>query len=290
LKIAIFTFNAGCPEWDEMQAVVETGVFGVAKKGGHILTTHEGVFGTDPVDKWFGSSIPGSPRVAGAGALNFRYRYLYHLIEKRNEVVPLVLSEWYGGSYEKDGTAADVVEQLRWWDSEAKKDYYLWAVCPFTLGPSRQWKRQDYEFAYPALVDYMLSVQNQQNATVEKSPVVEPPIVEPPVVEPPVVKPDRGAPREQYSRTYVLLPPDADSAWAKAVVEATWDTRRFTIGSGADDAGLGDLDVRNVIAINPSGWPTDLKAFFGTYYPGVNVTYIEADSPPDLLAILSGEL
>jgi len=287
LKIAIFTFNAGCPEWDEMEAVVETGVFGVARAGGHILTTHEGVFGDDHYKKWFGDMIEGSPVVQGAGALNFRYRYLYYLIEKRGEVVPLVITEWYGGAYEHNGNAGDVVEAINWWDSEARKDYYLWAVCPFTLGPSKQWKRQDYEFAYPALVEYCIEVKDQQNAlprgTTEPKPSPDP-------------KPRRGAPREQYARTYVLLPPGADAAWAHAVVAATWDNHRYTLGGGADDAALGDLDVRNVLAINPHLWPTDLVTFFDTYYPGntgedgVNVTSIEAASPPDLLALLSEAL
>jgi hypothetical protein len=288
MKIAIFTFNAGCPEWDEMVAVVETGVFGVARKGGHILTIHEGVFGTDPVDKWFGATIPGSPQVEGAGALNFRYRYLYHLIKQRNELVPLVLSEWYGGAYEKDGTPADIVEQIRWWDSEARKDYYLWAVCPFTLGPTRTWRKQNYEFAYPALVEYMISVQDQQNATLEQAApiIVEPEPEEPEEPEKPEEEPCRGAPREQYARTYVLLPPDANSAWAKAVVEATWDTRRFTIGSGADDAGIGDLDSRTVIAVNPSRWPSDLKEFFDTYYPGVHYVAVKASTPEQMISRL----
>jgi hypothetical protein len=92
----------------------------------------------------------------------------------------------------------------------------------------------------------------------------------------------RGSARAQYERTYVLLPPDADSAWALAVVDGMWDAHRYTIGSSADDAGIGDLDARRVIAVNPSGWPSDLRAFFEEYYPGVEYVPIEVADPQEL--------
>ncbi len=98
----------------------------------------------------------------------------------------------------------------------------------------------------------------------------------------PAEKPPRGRPRVQYERTYVLLPPDADAAWALAVVDGTWNRFRYTIGGSADDAGIGDLDVRRVIAINPQHWPSDLQAFFEQYYPGVQYTAIEASTPEEL--------
>jgi murein DD-endopeptidase MepM/ murein hydrolase activator NlpD len=93
----------------------------------------------------------------------------------------------------------------------------------------------------------------------------------------------RGQPRVPYSRTYVLLPPEAGAAWAQAVVDATWDTYRFTIGSSADDAGIGDLDTRRVIAVNPAAWGDDLANFFEIYYPGVLYVPLEADTPQELV-------
>jgi len=92
----------------------------------------------------------------------------------------------------------------------------------------------------------------------------------------------RGRPRAQYARTYVLLPPDAGAAWALAVVDGAWDPHRYTIGSSADDAGIGDLDVRRVIAVNPERWPGDLRAFFKEHYSGVEYIPIEAANPEDL--------
>jgi murein DD-endopeptidase MepM/ murein hydrolase activator NlpD len=91
-----------------------------------------------------------------------------------------------------------------------------------------------------------------------------------------------GLPRAPYARTYVLLPPDADMTWAEAVVDATWERYRFTLGGSADDAGIGDLNVRRVIAINPARWGGDLGTFFETYYPGVDWVAIQADTPDAL--------
>jgi murein DD-endopeptidase MepM/ murein hydrolase activator NlpD len=102
----------------------------------------------------------------------------------------------------------------------------------------------------------------------------------------PYLEPVRGSPRVPYERTYVLLPPQADRAWAEAVVTATWDARRFTVGGSADDAGIGDLPVRRVIAVNPEGWPGDLAAFFAQYYPGVALVPVSAATPEELAGIL----
>ncbi len=96
-----------------------------------------------------------------------------------------------------------------------------------------------------------------------------------------------GLPRAPYARTYVLLPPDADATWAEAVVEATWERYRFTVGGSADDAGIGDLRVRRVIAINPARWDGDLGAFFQIHYPGVEWIAVQVDSPERLANALA---
>jgi len=92
----------------------------------------------------------------------------------------------------------------------------------------------------------------------------------------------RGAPRVQYQRTYVLMPPQAGEEWALAVVDSTWDQRRYTIGGSADDAGIGDLDFRRVIAVNPERWGGDLQGFFAVYYPNVHYEVINAGTPDEL--------
>lgn len=163
MKVALPAFSAGTPEWAEAQAFVATGLFGALKAGGHILTLHEGVFGADPVDKGFGDLIPGSPAVAGAGSLCFRYRYLYSLLAARDEVVPLVISEFYGGgSYGL--LPADQVARFAWYDRQARQDPYVLAVLPFTIDPDDHWRGSDYTYAYSAVLDYLAAEKDKPNA------------------------------------------------------------------------------------------------------------------------------
>jgi len=98
----------------------------------------------------------------------------------------------------------------------------------------------------------------------------------------------RGQPRVQYERTYVLLPPSADARWVNAVIDAMWDRYRPTIGGSADDAGVGDLDGRRVLAVNPDLWNDDLIAFFAEYYPDTVVVPVYANTPGDLKVVLLG--
>jgi hypothetical protein len=92
-----------------------------------------------------------------------------------------------------------------------------------------------------------------------------------------------GLPREQYDRTYVLLPPDAGPEWVRAILESgAWERRRWTIGGSADDAGIGALLSKTVIAINPQKWPGDLEAFFRQYYPGTRYVPLVAATPEEL--------
>ena len=37
-----------------------------------------------------------------------------------------------------------------------------------------------------------------------------------------------------------------------------------------------------MIAVNPAGWPTDLRAFFEEHYPGVEYVSVEAADPQEL--------
>jgi hypothetical protein len=192
LKLAVFGFGAGTPEWVDLMAIVETGVFSRAKAGGHILTVHEGVFGSDPVDKWWnihsvdkegnptteatavtaaGGWIPGGPVLDGAGALCFRYRFLYHLLEERDEVVPLFVSEFYAGGGYDSANKADVVARIQWYDVELGTDDYALGFAPFTLGPVPGWEHQDYEAFYEGeggLIAYM--IERAQRETILGSP------------------------------------------------------------------------------------------------------------------------
>ena len=65
--------------------------------------------------------------------------------------------------------------------------------------------------------------------------------------------PVRGTPRVQFERTYLLLPPGLSAEWWQAAAAIARE-HNWTMGGSADDAGMGDLDVRKVLAVNPEGW------------------------------------
>ncbi|MGD1996012.1 MAG: hypothetical protein PVH62_04485 [Anaerolineae bacterium] len=92
-----------------------------------------------------------------------------------------------------------------------------------------------------------------------------------------------GLPREQYARTYVLLPPGAGPEWVDAILDSgAWERHRWTIGASADDAGIGALEDKRVIAVNPEAWPSDLADFFRRYYPRTRYVPLEVTTPEEL--------
>ncbi len=94
------------------------------------------------------------------------------------------------------------------------------------------------------------------------------------------------ASRLAYKRVYVLLPPTADVSWFTAAARGGFNGR-FTIGFSADDAGIGDLGSKHVLAVNPHHWPEVLTAvWFKQHYPGAEFTPVVANKPEDLEAWL----
>lgn len=113
-----------------------------------------------------------------------------------------------------------------------------------------------------------------------------------PELLPPGYSSARGKPRAQYERTYILMPPDANMEWVLAVIESgILMERRWSLGFSRDDAGIGDLDNRTVIAINPDAWPEPVEAWFALWYPGVTVRAVPAASPEELrIALCAADL
>ncbi len=112
----------------------------------------------------------------------------------------------------------------------------------------------------------------------------EPPIVTPPT-PPPGGKPwaQRGAPRTQYSRTYILLPASIAPDLAAVALKVAQE-HECSIGYSPDDGGIGDLDMRRVICISPEKIGTGMsQAWYDRYYPDVLFVPIAfASSPADL--------
>lgn len=179
LKLALPSFPQGCPEWNAgdnalgggMEELALTGLFGLMKENGHWLDEHEGVFENQPVTFGYGDVIPRAPVVFGAGSTNFRHRYLYSILEERDEVVPLVISEFYaGGGYPGRQSNADIMARFKWYDQIARTEPYLLAFLGFTIDPDGTWVNADYS-------DFYNSTELQQYWEVEKDiPNVEVPM------------------------------------------------------------------------------------------------------------------
>jgi hypothetical protein len=237
------------------------------------------------------------------GWTTLRYRKIYrqHLIPNGLGDVPLVITEcgidplvnpkppgapagtWkHLGSFwaEHDGEpdkADYYFRQLAWYDKELQKDDYVAGATIFTWGSfGPPWS--DFDVAGTDVAKKLITYTQGDPARPFEYGATD-------------GKEFRGHPRIQYERTYVLLPPNADAAWARAVVKGAWDKRRYTVGGSADDAGIGDLDIRRVIAVNPQEWASaaSLADFFKQFYPGVEYRSIEAATPAELEQKLASE-
>jgi hypothetical protein len=231
------------------------------------------------------------------GWTTLRYRKVYrqHLISNGLGGVPLVITECgidplvspkpsgvSGGTWRQLGSfwaehdnepdkADYYFRQLVWYDRELQKDDYVIGATVFTWGSFGQpWS--DFDVAGTDVSKKLVAHTQADPAKPFE-----------------YAKKPRGHPRTQYERTYVLLPPNAHATWARAVVQGAWDEKRYTVGGSADDAGIGDLDVRRVIAINPQEWNGSLEAFFEQYYPGITYKPITAATPAELAQKLASE-
>ena len=281
-KIALFSYSMGVPEWNEIEAIVNTGVFARAKQGGHILALHE--YG-NPLDQWFGDPIPPRPAHPERGALACRYRWWYdEFLVPRDEVIPLVITEagtTFGFKFEQSGlTKEEWVDQVIWYDERLREDPYVIGCHLFTLGPVHPWFDFDYEEALGLLAQRIIALKDEPDVPREVDGNGGDGGGDGDGGEEPL------EPREPYERHYFLLPPDADWEWVK-VCRNYWEEFRVTVGGSADDAGWGPgLTARLVTAVNPDRWPADLKEFLDTYYPGCVYDPIQADTPQQLKAIL----
>ncbi|HEC36496.1 MAG TPA: hypothetical protein ENI39_08185 [Anaerolineae bacterium] len=275
-RLALFSYSMGVPEWEEMEAIVETGVFARAKQGGHIFALHE--YG-NPIDVWFGDPIPPRPPHPERGPLACRYRWWYdEFLIPRDEVIPLVISEAGTalGIKELGLTPRQWVDQIAWYDERLREDPYVIGCHLFTLGPVGYWHVFDYEETLDLLAERIIALRDEPDSVRQVSGEEPGHPGEEPTLKP----------RTPYRRHYFLLPPDATWEWVEAC-RGYWEKFRVTIGGSADDAGWGPgLETRTVTAVSPQRWPSDLKEFLETHYPGCIYDPIRAETPQKLKTIL----
>ncbi|HUM71344.1 MAG TPA: hypothetical protein PLK31_21155, partial [Chloroflexota bacterium] len=84
----------------------------------------------------------------------------------------------------------------------------------------------------------------------------------------------RGKPRLQYERTFQLIHNSVPDSQAAQIFLSGYRQGKTT-GTSADDAGIGDLDMK---IVEVHGWPAgernDLIAWFNQHYPGTQVRFM----------------
>lgn len=184
---ALFSLNAGTCEWDEMHAVLETGVMSRMIDGGHIWTVHEGLlpyrdYNRDtPILAGVGEAIRNpytgvtSPAFHDAGILCLRYRFWIHKARELGiTLAPFFVSEWYESVHRplSDLSVEDVITRCREYDAELSKDKLCLGVTPFTLGNG--WESENQSAFYPAIIDYNISVRERNNAMADPLDQLDP--------------------------------------------------------------------------------------------------------------------
>jgi hypothetical protein len=163
-KLALFSYSVGVPEWEEWEAIVETGVFQQAKMGGHILALHE--YNWPHIDGRWGEPLPGRTAGLDRGVLTGRYRHLYEdFLIPQDQVIPLAITEAgydpsvFGQPW--DGTWKErYVAEMSWYDDKLREDDYVLGCALFTLGGVSIWRDWDYSDLLGELRDRIVSLKD----------------------------------------------------------------------------------------------------------------------------------
>jgi len=167
IYLGIGGLSQGTPEWEEMQAMFDVGLFHLMAKHGHLWVVHEGAWTDQGIDTGYGDTIPGAPATPNSGSACFRVEILYaNLLRPAGIKLPLLIGEWYGGG-RYTNPASDQVARMAWYDGLAANIPEMVGFCPFTSnpGPGGGWKDADYTSVYlsPELAAYRRSVATRIN-------------------------------------------------------------------------------------------------------------------------------
>ncbi|MFQ5421217.1 MAG: hypothetical protein ACE5EY_12745, partial [Anaerolineae bacterium] len=298
-KACLFGMNAGTPEPDDwkqpgMRKYLELAAANPEKVA---VSVHEGkIEGFRPGLDILSHPSKFQPYLVG------RFEYLFAACDAMKLRRPTTfISEW-AWKYNTMPVPERAIEDVKWVAEFIAKYPEIRGLFLWNLAPGREWAGLPGKLAklIPMVTDFAIKTRFPDPGPsqpinlpgLDDASPVDPGPVDPEPVQPETTVPEeRGKPRVPFSRTYVLLPPKANQDWAVAVMQATWNDRRYTVGGSPDDAGVGDLADKTVIAINPSEWGAGedgkgLKGFFEKYYPTVKYKTVTAVNPNHLIQIL----
>lgn len=293
-KACLFGMNAGTPEpgdWKQpgMRKYLELAAANPDKVA---VSLHEGkIEGFRPGLDIHSHPTKFQPYLIG------RFEYLFAACDAMNLARPTTfISEW-AWKYNTMPVPERAMEDVKWVAEFIAKYPEVRGLFLWNLVDGREWAGLPGKLTklIPLITEYALKTSFPDPEPVK--PLKLPGLSETEPIKPGPVKPkppqvkSRGKPRVQFSRTYILLPPKASKDWAIAVMEATWNDKRYTVGGSPDDAGVGDLADKTVLAVNPKEWGAGqdgkgLKGFFDTFYPTVKYVPVTAVTPSQLISIL----
>jgi len=138
----------------------------------------------------------------------------------------------------------------------------------FTCGaPGAQWSWFDHN------TDEMKEIAVFVKGVMAEEPIPPEKPIEPPIEPPPPTTTCRGAPREQYARTYLCVPQHATVKEFLSVAATAFKYKQ-TAGFSADDACVGDLDNRTAVFYDLSAYQRgEYDDWVQANYPGVRVEF-----------------
>lgn len=167
-KLALFSYSVGVPQWEQFEGIFKTGVFQMAKAGGHVLSLHEYNWGSQC--KYWGRALPGRPAYPDRGTRTGRYRWWYRdFLIPENQVIPLVITEagydpilkeaddggWDWRNHYMDGGGVG----LPWIDDRLREDDYVIGTALFTAGNwNPSYNYTDVELQ--TITNYVISMKN----------------------------------------------------------------------------------------------------------------------------------
>lgn len=176
LRAAVGGFSAGVPEVNQFFFFLPA--IEAAWQYGGVLSLHE--YAAPTMDYLVGDPLPGWEAYADRGPLALRYRWWYEdILIPRGTLVPLVITEagidgivmnqtrpgpaglgWrdFLGYWESIGLGSGsqaYIDQLAWYDSHLRRDFYVIGFTVFTAGGGSQWQTYDVTSILPALAAYV---------------------------------------------------------------------------------------------------------------------------------------
>lgn len=157
-RLAHLGLNAGTPEWTEILAMRDAGLYEYLAKSGNCLNVHEGVIPPTerrPIQTGVGDHIPGGPAQRAYGAGSMVMRHEYHWQAAGGERFDILVGEFYpGGGTSDEASVEDVVARFSWYNQELRPRVI--GFLPFTLDPEGGWATQRMNKFYPSVMKIKL--------------------------------------------------------------------------------------------------------------------------------------